>query len=156
MTTNNYGFDCEEMIRDLLPQIGIPHKNSRGVSRDWFWWASKREDHCLGIDCWVTLNLQEFPVDFTVISGEDQMEEKAVKALGRGVIPVFIPQRMLREANEGCERALANLGLEIKTQICLKKKLLKGNIMTRELAEIAKEVMCPKVLVQPRVRVAYY
>ncbi len=146
MCTNSYGFTCEEMIRDLLSQIGIPHKHGKGVSRDWYWWASGFEDRNLGIDCWITLDLHEFAVDFTVISGEGQMQVKASKALDRGVIPVFLPQGMVRRASEGDERALSQFSAEIKTQIKVKVGLLNGKMMTRELAAIMREAMRSKVL----------
>jgi len=147
VATNGFGFACEEMIRDLLPQIGIPHKYNRGEGMDWFWWGSPREDRCLGIDCWITLGLQEFAVDFTVISGEQGMREKSTKAIERGVIPVFVPQKILRDALEGNEYCLAQLSTEIKSQIKLKLGLLNGNRMTREKAALIKEAMCPKILV---------
>jgi len=147
MVTNGYGFVCEEMIRDLLSEIGIPHKYDRGEGKDWFWWASKFEDRVLGIDCWLTIGLIETPVDFTVISKGELIQTKTQKALGRGVVPVFLEQGMLRRAEAGDEAALRNLDLEIRAQVSLKVKMLNGSGMTRELASIMKEAMRPKVLV---------
>ena len=150
MATNGYGFTCEEMIRDLMPEIGIPHKNTKGNSRDWFWWGSNFEDRVLGIDCWVTLDCCEFAVDFTVISKEDQMHVKSSKALNRGVIPIFLAQVMVCKASNGDERALQMMNTEIRAQIGLKHGLLNGKRMTRESASLMKEAMRPKVLVPVR------
>ena len=147
MVTNGFGFYAEEMIRDLLPQIGIPHKNSRGGGKDWFWWASKFEDKVLGVDCWLTLDLKEIPVDFTVISKDELIQAKTHKALDRGVLPVFLDQGMLGRAEAGDEKALRNLDLEIRAQVSLKFKLLNGSGLTRESASLMKEAMRPRVLV---------
>lgn len=141
MTTNGFGFDCEEMIRELLPQIGIPHKHEQGRGNTFYWWGSIFEDHMLGVDCWLTFNNVEIAVDFTVISRGELIDQKTKKALGRGVIPIFLVQGVLRQACEGDERALHEIDTEIRTQISLKAKLLNGNRMTREKAALAKVQM---------------
>jgi len=154
MVTNGYGFACEEMIRELLPEVGIPHKNTRGTMRDWFWWASNFEDHVLGIDCWVTINCCEFAVDFTVISNEEQMRVKSSKAFNRGVIPIFLAQGMICRANNGDERALEMMNTEIRAQIGLKCGLLTRR-MTRELAAQQKLTMGHSTKVLPDQRAIF-
>lgn len=135
MVCNSFGFFCEEMIRDLLPEIGIPHKFQRCGGKDWFWWASTFEDKVLGVDCWVTLNLVEIAVDFTIISAGELVQVKTEKALGRGVVPVFLDRTMLLRAEDGSERDLRAFDMEVRAQIPLKLAKLNGNRMTKTLAD---------------------
>lgn len=139
---NDYGFFCERVIRDLLEEIGIPHKNSRNGCREWYWWASPFEDKALGLDCWITLrDCGEVAVDFTVISirNEELLQQKVARALGRGIIPIILEQGMLLRAADGSYRALEEFGQEIRFQISLKLKQFSGNRMTRELAAQLKQ-----------------
>lgn len=135
--TNGYGFICEEMIRDLLPEIGIPHKHQANGSAEWFWWASRFEDRILGVDCWMTLEgCGEVAVDFTIISNRNQdlLNYKKEQARKRGVVLVLLEQGTLLRANSGSRRALEELGQEIRLQVACKIRQLKGDRMTRERA----------------------
>lgn len=127
--TNNYGFTCEEMIRDLLPEIGFPH--TREARRNGYWWANRYEDLHLGVDCWLTMESVEYPVDFTIISNEELIPQKTKKAIERGVIPVFLSQRTISKAKEGREYALRELEGEIRCQVALKKGMVKNNMLVR-------------------------
>jgi hypothetical protein len=133
------------MIRDLLPEIGIPHKFDRNGAKEWFWWASRFEDRCPEIrtDCWITLvDCGETAVDFTVISSHNGnlLQRKIDEALSRGVVPVVLEQGMLIRAKNGCLRALEEFSQEIRLQIPAKLKQLVGPRMTRErAAQIKKE-----------------
>jgi hypothetical protein len=128
---NYYGFICEKILRDLLPEIGIPHLSRKNGHQDWFWWSSCWEDEHLGVDCWLTIDRTEYPVDFTIISNEELIGPKTQKALSRGVIPVFLPQGLVKKAESGCERALCGLETEIRCQVALKRNQVKNNMLVR-------------------------
>lgn len=136
-----FGHSCEEIIRDLLPEIGIPHKNQVNGVGCWFLWATPGEDISAGVDCWITLpECGEVAVDFTVISprNEELLKQKVQTALDRGIIPVVLEQRMLQAAQNGSSRAIEEFSQEIRLQIPLKLRGLNGNRMTRERAAAMK------------------
>lgn len=140
---NEHGHFCEGLVRDLLPEIGIPYKNDRrDGDQEWYWWASKFEDRCLGIDCWITLaGYGEVTVDFTVISERngELLQQKITKTLERGIVPLVLEQGMLLRAQNGSRQALQDFNDEIRLQIPLKLQQLKGERMTRGLANKKKQ-----------------
>ena len=130
---NDYGFQCEERIRGILPKIGFVHSRE-ARHRNSYWWANKYEDHILGVDCWLRLDGVEYPVDFTVISDDEMAMKKTQKAVGRGVIPIFLPCKTLDKAHEGYEEAAREVATEIVCQIVLKRKMVERNMIVRNIS----------------------
>lgn len=131
----DFGHEVEEWIMALLPVIDIPHKSQANGGCEYFWWASRKEDRRLGIDCWITFRKYgEVAVDFTVVSDGEMIQEKIQKALSRGVVPVVLEIGTVRRAHEGNPRALNEFRAEIVGQVAIRIEKLGSNRMTRQRA----------------------